>query len=117
MTFRCWPVAAGLLLALAASAHAESCAVAIGNGTTDILVSVTVRAEFAPSGSPSDRNLPLALPGTLTKDQSTRVEWDCPSNSVSYVATGTFANDIKRQSAPFTPRPSLSGAVDTAWIE
>jgi hypothetical protein len=117
MMFRCWPMAAGVLLGLTAAASADTCTINIGNGTADILVSVTVRAEFAPPGSEADRNLPVAIPATLGKSQSTKVEWPCPTSNISYVATGTFANDIKRASAPFTPRPSFSGAVDTAWIQ
>ncbi|MGO8921209.1 MAG: hypothetical protein ACLQJR_35435 [Stellaceae bacterium] len=117
MKFRCWPVAGCWLLALTAAASADTCTVNIGNGTADVLVSVTVRAEFAPPGSEADRNLPLAIAGPLAKGQSAKLEWPCPSSNISYVATGTFANDIKRASAPFTPRPSFSGAVDTAWIE
>jgi hypothetical protein len=117
MNFRCWPIAGCCLLALAAAAYADTCTVNIGNGTADILVSVTVRAQFAPPGSEADRNLPVAIAGTLAKNQSAKVAWQCTTNNISYVATGTFANGIKRASAPFTPRPSLSGAVDTAWIE
>ena len=117
MSWRMGPIAAGVVLAMAGAAKAESCTIVIGNGTGDILISVTVRAEFAPPGSESDRNLPVALPGKLTKGQTARVAWTCASNNVSYVATGTFANAIKRRSAPFTPKASFSGAVDTAWIE
>ncbi len=117
MNYRCWPIAAGVLLALTAAADADTCVINIGNGTADILVSVTVRAEFAPPGSEADRNLPVPLPGRLREQQTTKVEWTCPTSNISYVATGTFANDIKRASAPFTPRPSFSGAVDTAWIQ
>ena len=117
MRYRRWPVAACCWLALGAAAQAESCAVAIGNGTGDELVSVTVRAEFARPGSEADRNLPVALGGKLTRNQSAKIAWDCPTNKISYIATGTFANGIKRRSAPFTPRPNASGALDTAWIE
>jgi hypothetical protein len=117
MNWRAGAAAAGVVLATVGAAHAETCTVLIGNGTSDILISVTVRAEFAPPGSESDRNLPVTLPGKLTKGQTARVNWTCASNNVSYVATGMFANAIKRQSAPFTPKASFTGAVDTAWIE
>jgi hypothetical protein len=110
-------LAAGCCLGLAAPAFAEQCAVDIGNGTSDILVSVTVRAEFAPPGSEADRNLPVALGGKLMKDQTARVEWTCPSNKIRYIATGLFANAITRRSAPFTPHPDLEGHLDTAWID
>jgi len=108
----CW-----LALCGAAAAQARRCAVEIGNGTSDILISVTVRAEFAPPGSESDRNLPVALGRKLFKHQTARVEWRCDSPNISYIATGLFANGIKRTSPPFTPRPSLEGKLDTAWIE
>ena len=118
MMVRCWPMAAGWLLALTAAAGAaDTCTVKIGNGTADILVSVTVRAEFAPPGSEADRNLPVTIPGKLRQNQTATVVWPCPSNRISYLATGTFANAIKRTSVPFTPQPSFSGVVDTAWIQ
>jgi len=118
MTLRFWPIlAAAALLGVAGAARADTCSVAIGNGTDDILVSVTVRAEFAPPGSTADQNLPLPLAKPLTRNQSQRVEWNCTTNAISYVATGTFANAVKRRSAPFTPKPNLSGVVETAWIE
>jgi hypothetical protein len=106
----CW-------LALAVAARADQCAVTIGNGTDDVLISVTVRAEFAPPGSDADRNLPVAIAGKLLKNQTAKVEWDCPTSNISYVATGLFENAIKRTSAPFTPKPNLSGRLETAWIE
>jgi hypothetical protein len=106
----CW-------LALVASARADQCAVTIGNGTDDVLISVTVRAEFAPPGSDADRNLPVAIAGKLLKNQTAKVAWDCPTSNISYVATGLFANGIKRASTPFTPKPNLSGRLETAWIE
>jgi len=117
MNLRCWPVAGCWLLALAGAARADTCTVNIGNGTDDILVSVSVRAEFAPPGSEADRNLSVPIATPLTKNQSATVTWECTTSNISYVATGTFANGIKRASAPFTPRPSFTGALDTAWIE
>jgi hypothetical protein len=108
----CW-----LALCGAAAAQARRCAVEIGNGTADILLSVTVRAEFAPAGSESDRNLPVALGRKLFKNQTARVEWSCDSANISYIATGLFANGIRRMSAPFTPKPNLEGKLETAWIE
>ncbi len=117
MNLRRWPIAACWLLGLGTAAQADTCTVNIGNGTADVLVSVSVRAEFAPPGSEADRNLPVEIPGELAKNQSATVTWECTTNNISYVATGTFANGIKRASAPFTPRPSFTGAVDTAWIE
>jgi hypothetical protein len=117
MVFRTLLAALCGLLALAGAARADSCAAIVGNGTDDILVSVTVRAEFAPPGSDADRNLPVAIGGKLTKNQTAKVEWDCPTRNITYVATGLFANGIKRSSMPFTPRPNLEGALETAWIE
>ena len=116
MAARLWTVVASCMLA-AAAAHADTCAVKIGNGTSDELVSVTVRAEFAPAGTEADRNLPVAIGAKLLKDQAVKVSWICPTNKISYVATGLFANSIKRTSAPFRPRPSMSGALDTAWVQ
>ena len=108
---------AGALLALAGTAHADRCTVNIANGTGDVLVSVTVRAEFAPPGSQADRNLAVPLPAALRRSQSAPVAWNCTSRDISYIATGTFANGITRSSAPFKPQPFSSGALDTAWIE
>ena len=116
MAAHLWTVVAGCMLA-AAAAHADICAVKIGNGTCDELVSVTVRAEFAPAGTEADRNLPVAIGAKLLKNQAVKVSWICPTNKISYVATGLFANSIKRTSAPFRPRPSMSGALDTAWVQ
>jgi hypothetical protein len=56
--------------ALAAAARADSCAAIIGNGTPDILISVTVRAEFAPPGSEADRNLPVTIGSKLFQNQT-----------------------------------------------
>jgi hypothetical protein len=117
MIVRRWGAVAGSLLALAGTAHADRCTVKIANGTSDMLVSVTVRAQFAPPGSEADRNLPVTLPGALGRNQSAAVTWDCTTSNISYVATGTFANGITRASTPFTPHPFLSGALDTAWIQ
>lgn len=117
MNLRCWPIAGCWLLALAAAARADTCTINIGNGTADTLVSVTVRAEFAPPGSDADRNLDVPLAGALARKQSAKVTWECTSHNISYIATGTFANGIRRASAPFMPRPSFTGALDTAWIE
>jgi hypothetical protein len=116
MAVRFWWVVAGCVLS-ATAAHADTCAVTIGNGTNDELVSVTVRAEFAPPGSEADRNLPVEIGPKLFKDQTVKVSWTCPTNKISYVATGLFANSIRRSSAPFTPRPSVSGALETAWVQ
>lgn len=104
-------------LGWAASASAAQCAVNIGNGTADILISVTVRAEFAPPGSEADRNLSVKIGRKLFKGQTAKVEWDCPTNRIRYIASGLFSNSITRQSAPFTPEPDLRGRLDTAWIE
>jgi hypothetical protein len=109
--------AAGWLLALTAPALADTCTITIGNGTSDELVSVTVRAEFAPPGSEADRNLPVDIGHKLLKDQTAKVSWPCPTNNISYVATGLFANSIRRSSDPFKPRPSVSGMVDIAWVQ
>ncbi len=108
---------AAALLALTGAAHADRCTVKIGNGSADILVSVTVRAEFAPPGSADDRNLDVPLPGKLRRNETAAVAWDCASSNIGYVATGTYANGITRSSAPFKPHPFLSGALDTAWIQ
>jgi len=117
MKLRSLMLAGSCWLALSGAAQAEKCTVNIGNGTADELVGVTVRAEFAPAGSEADRNLPVALGRKPGKNQSTKVEWECPSSNISYVATGLFANGIRRSSAPFKPRPALSGALDTAWLQ
>ena len=53
----------------------------------------------------------------MQKNQAVKVSWTCPTNNISYIATGLFANSIKRTSAPFRPRPSMSGALDTAWVQ
>ena len=106
----CW-------LALGGAARAAQCAVTIGNGTDDVLISVTVRAEFAQPGSEPDRNLPVEIGGKLLRNQTAKVVWQCATANIAYIATGLFANGIKRSSAPFTPRPSLSGKLDTAWIQ
>jgi phosphate-selective porin len=110
-------LAVACCLGWAAPASADQCAVNIGNGTSDILISVTVRAEFAPPGSEADRNLSVKIGGKLFKDQTAKVEWDCPTNRIRYIATGLFSNAITRHSAPFTPEPDLKGRLDTAWIE
>ncbi len=120
MRLRACLIAGGsALLALAAAtpARADRCTINIGNGTADELVEVTVRAVFAPPATEADEDVPVAIGGKLSKNQSVKVEWNCPTNSISYAATGTFANGIKRRSAPFTPRPAFSGALDTAWIQ
>jgi hypothetical protein len=116
MAVRLWWIVTGCLLT-ATAARADTCAVIIGNGTSDELVSVTVRAEFAPPGSEADRNLPVEIGRKLLKDQIVTVSWTCPTNKISYIASGLFANAIRRTSAPFTPRPSVSGALDTAWVQ
>jgi hypothetical protein len=113
---RALATALGLLL-LPAGALAERCTITIANGTSDELIAVTMRAEFAAPGSEVDRNLPVALPRKLFKNDTAKVEWECPTSNISYVATGLFANGIRRASAPFKPRPLLSGALDTAWIQ
>ncbi len=117
MTIRTLLAALCCWLALAAAARADSCAAIVGNGTADVLISVTVRAEFAPPGSDADRNLPVTIGGKLLQNQTAKVDWDCPSRNISYIATGLFANGIQRTSMPFTPRPNLSGRLETAWIE
>jgi hypothetical protein len=117
MAVRFWWVVAGCVLTATATAHADTCAVMIGNGTSDELVSVTVRAEFAPPGTEADRNLAVEIGRKLFKDQTVKVSWTCPTNKISYIATGLFANSIRRSSAPFTPRPSDSGALETAWVQ
>jgi len=102
--------------ALAAAAHADQCAVNLANGMEDPIVSVTVRAEFAPPGSEADRNLSVALTQPIPKGETAKIAWDCPSSKLSYVATGTFSNGIRRESAPFSPRP-VAGALDTALLQ
>ena len=117
MTVRTFIAALCCWLALGAAARAASCAVLIGNGTADVLVSVTVRAQFAPPGSDADRNLPVAIGGKLHQNQTAKVEWACPTPNISYVATGLFENGITRRSAPFTPRPDHAGRRETAGID
>jgi hypothetical protein len=117
MVVRRGAMVAGVLLALSGTAHADHCTIKIGNGTGDVLVSVTVRAEFAPPGSEADRNLAVPLPHALRRNQAAAVGWDCPTSNIRYVATAQFENGITRSSAPFTPRPFPSGALDTAWID
>ena len=55
--------------------------------------------------------------GKLFRNQTAKVAWECPTNNITYIATGLFANGIKRASVPFKPRPLFSGALDTAWIQ
>jgi hypothetical protein len=117
MVFRTLLAALCGWLALGAAARADSCMALVGNGTADILISVTMRAEFAPPGSEADRNLPVTLGDKLLQNQTAKVEWDCPTRNIAYIATGLFANGIRRTSAPFTPRPNLEGRLETAWIE
>jgi hypothetical protein len=116
MAVRFWGILACCALT-AATARADTCAVNVGNGTSDELVSVTVRAEFAPPGTEADRNLAVEIGRKLLKDQTVKVSWTCPTNKISYVATGLFANSIRRTSAPFSPRPSVSGALEIAWVQ
>ena len=119
MRLGAWLVAvcgAVVVLGAASPARADRCRVNVGNGTADELVSVTMRAVFAPPASEADEDVPVDIGGKLLTDQSVRVEWTCPTNVISYAATGTFANGIRRRSAPFAPRPSFSGDLDTAWI-
>jgi len=111
------PAALCFACALAAAAQADQCAVNLANGMDDPIVSVTVRAEFAPPGSEADRNLAVALAAPIPKGASARIAWDCPSNRLSYVATGTFSNAVRRRSAPFVPRATGSGVLDTALLE
>ncbi|HZB91382.1 MAG TPA: hypothetical protein VE397_08080 [Stellaceae bacterium] len=117
MAYRTLLAAAGCWLALAVAARAEDCVVIVGNGTADPLIGVSMRAEFARPGSDADHNVDVAIGGKLYQNQSVRVQWDCPSRNISYVATGLFSNGIKRTSTPFTPRPDASGRPETAWIE
>jgi hypothetical protein len=117
MSVRVWLIAACGVAAVADAARADTCIASIGNGTGDVLVSVTVRADFAPPGSEADRNLALTLPRPLAKNETAALRWQCPTSKISYTATGTFANGIRRRSAPFTPLPSAAGAPETAWIE
>jgi hypothetical protein len=100
-----------------AAAHADSCVAKVGNGAGGNLVEISVRAEFASPGSEADRNLPLPLPRPLAKEQTAVLEWSCPSNKISYIVTGTFANGIKAASAPITPRRIGSSDPDTAWLQ
>ena len=102
--------------ALAAAARADHCAVNLANGLDDPIVSVTVRAEFAPPGSEADRNLSVALARPIPKGETAKIAWECPSAKLSYIATGTFSNGIRRRSAPFSPR-ATAGALDTALLE
>ncbi len=105
------------LLALGGPARADQCAVNIGNGTDDVLISVTVRAEFAQPGSEPDRNLPVEIGGKLLRDQTAKIVWHCETQNIAYIATGLFANGIRRSSMPITPRPNRAGQLETAWIE
>lgn len=112
-----WFIAGLCLTALARSAVAASCAVQIGNGGEVVLIGVTVRAEFAPPGSAADRNLPVALPRNLAKNEVVAIQWECPSNNISYTATGMFRNGITATTEPFKPQPMFpSGTLETAWI-
>ena len=112
-----WLIAALWLVALARPAAAETCAVQIGNGGDVVLISVTVRAEFAPPGSAADRNLPVVLPRDLAKNEVVPIRWECPSNNISYTATGMFRNGITATTEPFKPQPMFpSGVLDTAWV-
>jgi hypothetical protein len=112
-----WLIAALGLGAAARAAAAESCAVQIGNGGDVVLISVTVRAEFAPPGSAADRNLPVALPRELAKNEVVAIRWECASNNISYTATGMFRNGITATTEPFKPQPMFpSGTLETAWI-
>lgn len=112
-----WFIAGLCLAAFARSAAAASCAVQIGNGGDVVLISVTVRAEFAPPGSAADRNLSVALPHNLTQNEVVAIQWECPSNNISYTATGMFRNGITATTEPFKPQPMFpSGTLETAWI-
>jgi len=112
-----WLIAALWLLAVARPAMAENCAVQIGNGGDVVLISVTVRAEFAPPGSAADRNLAVALPRELAKNEVVAIRWECPTNNISYTATGMFRNGITATTEPFKPQPMFpSGSLETAWI-
>ena len=112
-----WLIAGLCTAALPRWAMAETCAVQIGNGAEVVLISVTVRAEFAPPGSAADRNLPVALPHNLAKNEVAAIRWDCPSNNISSTATGMFRNGITSTTEPFKPQPMFpSGLLDTAWI-
>jgi len=117
MRFAAAVAAFGLCCASAAAARADQCAVNLANGMEDPIISVTVRAEFAPPGSEADRNLAVPLAKPISKGQSARIAWDCPSHKLDYVATGMFSNGIRRSSAPFTPRARAAGALDTALLE
>jgi hypothetical protein len=112
-----WLIVGLWLVAVAPSAAAESCAVQIGNGGDVVLISVTVRAEFAPPGSAADRNLAVALPRELAKNEVAAIRWECPTNNISYTATGMFRNGITATTEPFKPQPMFpSGLLETAWI-
>jgi hypothetical protein len=112
-----WLIAGLWLVAWARPAAAENCAVQIGNGGDVVLISVTVRAEFAPPGSAADHNVPVALPRELAKNEVVVIRWECPSNNISYTATGMFRNGITATTDPFKPQPMFpSGVLDTAWI-
>ena len=112
-----WLIAGLWLIGAARPAAAESCAVQIGNGGDVVLISVTVRAEFAPPGSAADRNLAVALPRDLAKNEVAAISWECPSNNISYTATGMFRNGITATTEPFKPQPMFpSGTLETAWI-
>jgi hypothetical protein len=75
-----------------------------------------VRAEFAPPGSEADRNLAVGLARPIPKGQTAKIAWECPSSKLSYIATGTFSNGIRRESTPFSPR-AVAGALDTALLQ
>jgi len=112
-----WLIAGLWLAAMARPAAAESCALQIGNGGDVVLIGVTVRAEFAPPGSAADRNLPVPLPRDLAKNEVVALRWECPSNNISYIATGMFRNGITATTEPFKPQPMFpSGMLETAWI-
>ncbi|HEV2552066.1 MAG TPA: hypothetical protein VGU20_32460 [Stellaceae bacterium] len=112
-----WLIVGLWLVAVARPAAAESCAVQIGNGGDVVLISVTVRAEFAPPGSAADHNLSVALPRELAKNEVVAIRWECPSSNISYTATGMFRNGITATTEPFKPQPMFpSGVLDTAWL-
>jgi hypothetical protein len=112
-----WLIACFCVAAVPRLAAAENCVVQIGNGAEVALISVTVRAEFAPPGSAADRNLPVTLPHNLAMNEVVAIRWECPSNNISYTATGMFRNGITSTTEPFKPQPMFpSGTLDTAWI-
>lgn len=100
----------------AGAARADQCAVNLANGMDDPIVSVSVRAEFAPPGSEADRNLAVPLAQPVAKGQTAKITWECSSSKLSYVATGTFSNGIRRASAPFSPREA-AGVLETALLQ